>query len=675
MIYDDWACPETTGVYCLRALRRLVEVEHFQPDELERISRDGFDLFLNIDDGFPYHLPSGLRPCAWWAIDTHLNFQACLAKAHWFDMVFAAQRDGADALRRAGISSAAWLPLACDPEIHFKHEADKQYDVSFVGNVFPGPRADLLNLLRRKFPNSFIGQCYFEEMARTYSASRTVFNRSIKNDVNMRVFEALACGSLLITNELSDNGQAELCRDGVHLATYREHVDLLDKLAFYLAREATREKIASAGRARRWPDTPTAIAWSRSCGRRKRSCRGRSSDRRSPWLRLARHTGSGLFRSCPARSPRLGAGDRPERPRHRLGAGRLGEAVKARQETRVVGIELNEIAAAAARQRLDKVLVGDIERLDLDFPSGSFDAIVCGDILEHLRDPDRLLHRARGWLAADGRLVTSIPNVRHHSVVRSLLEGNWTYESAGLLDRTHLRFFTRREIEKLLFRAGFAVEELRAVCVPGEEEALNGHGGAVQVGRLCIGGLSPRDAAEYYTYQYLVRALPAEVPAFGLTSIVILTHNQLEYTRQCLESIRRLTDEPYELIVVDNASTDGTVDYLRAMDGVRLIVNEVNRGFPAAVNQGIAASRGSQVLLLNNDTVVTTGWLRRLLDALYSDPMIGLAGPCSNFVGGPQQVEVRYDSLSELDGFAWDWGRDQPLASGSISTGWSAFAC
>ena len=65
----------------------------------------------------------------------------------------------------------------------------------------------------------------------------------------MRVFEALACGSLLVTNELSENGQAELFRDGVHLATYCEHTDLLDKLAFYLAREATREKIAAAGRA------------------------------------------------------------------------------------------------------------------------------------------------------------------------------------------------------------------------------------------------------------------------------------------------------------------------------------------------------------------------------------------------------------------------------------------
>ena len=106
------------------------------------------------------------------------------------------------------------------------------------------------------------------------------------------------------------------------------------------------------------------------------------------------------------------------------------------------------------------------------------------------------------------------------------------------------------------------------------------------------------------------------VPERGLTSIVIVTHNQLEYTRQCLDSIRRLTDEPYELIVVDNGSSDGTVEYLRSLPDVRLIVNETNRGFPAAANQGIARAGGSQILLLNNDVVVTTGWLCRLLRAL-----------------------------------------------------------
>ena len=310
-------------------------------------------------------------------------------------------------------------------------------------------------------------------------------------------------------------------------------------------------------------------------------------------------------------------------------------------------------------------------QLDPPFPSGRFDAIVCGDILEHLRDPDRLLRQARTWLTPDGTLVASIPNVRHHSVVRSVLEGNWTYESAGLLDRTHLRFFTRREIEKLFFRAGFAIDEMRSVIGPGDRDAVDHLRGAVQVGRLAIGGLSEREAAEFYAYQYLVRARPAAVPDFGMTSIVIVTHNQLEYTRQCLDSINRLTDEAYELIVVDNGSSDGTVEYLRSLADVRLIVNDANRGFPAAANQGMAVATGRQILLLNNDVVVTTGWLFRLLRALHGDPAIGLVGPCSNFVSGPQQVETRYDSLADLDGFAWDWGGDsRRRARGCEPPGW-----
>ncbi len=671
LIFDDRARPETTGVYCRRALERLVEVAHFRPDELDQVPREGVDLYINIDDGFDYHLPSELRPSVFWAIDTHVNFDSCLSKARGFDLVFAAQRDGADRLRMAGIASADWLPLACDPEIHRKHDIAKQYDVAFVGSVFPGPRAELLDLIRRKFRNAFIGQCYFDDMARTYSAAQIIFNRSIKNDVNMRVFEALACGSLLATNDLSDNGQAELFRDGVHLATYREADDMLDKLAYYLRRDAIREKIAAAGRA----EVSSKHTYGHRMERLLREAEAALARKAVPvgWVKPTDpNTFTGGFHppykddaSIPdpfyfgyAR-PEIVALV-PESARRVLdigcGAGRLGEALKARQQADVVGIEMNEAAAAVARQRLDRVVAGDVEALTLDFEPASFDAIVCGDVLEHLREPERLLRQARQWLTSEGCLVASIPNVRHHSVVCSLLQGNWTYESAGLLDRTHLRFFTRREFEKLFVRAGFAIEGLWSITAPGDGAARN-RPGPVQLGRLSMSGLSEQDAAEFYAYQFLVRARPAPTSDFGLTSIVIVTHNQLEYTRQCLESIRRLTDEPYELIVVDNASTDGTVDYLRAMPYVQLIANDANRGFPAAANQGIGVASGQQILLLNNDTVVTTGWLGRMLRALRRDPQIGLVGPCSNFVSGPQKVDCGYDNLAELDGFAWDWGK------------------
>src|SRR5439155_18149252 len=108
----------------------------------------------------------------------------------------------------------------------------------------------------------------------------------------------------------------------------------------------------------------------------------------------------------------------------------------------------------------------------------------------------------------------------------------------------------------------------------------------------------------------------------GMTSIIIITCNELEYTRQCVDSIQRYTEDPYELIFVDNGSTDGTGEFLRSLANTKIITNKTNRGFPAAANQGIRAANGKQILLLNNDTLVTPGWLRRLLQALHNDAKI-----------------------------------------------------
>jgi 2-polyprenyl-3-methyl-5-hydroxy-6-metoxy-1,4-benzoquinol methylase len=533
LIYDDRQRPETTGGYCLRALRGLAEAHHFLPDELPRVPGGAYDLYLNIDDGLRYTLPAELRPTAWWAIDTHLDFAWCLEKAHGFDFVFAAQHDGAFGLRDEGISTA-WLPLACDPEIHARHELAKTWDVCFVGSLFPGPRADLVDLLRRRFPTMFVGQRYFEEMARTYSASRIVFNRSIANDINMRVFEALSCGSLLMTNGLADNGQAELFRDGIHLATYKDAEELVDKVAFYLAREGLRERIAAAGRAEALAGHTYRHRMTRLLEEVEKglgACQvavisglpGQSAPAEDVDIRLVPDEpdppGAGGAREEAydwgyfefARPELLALISEAARKVLDIGcgAGRLGEALKARQPAQVTGIERVEAAGQAARGRLDHVLVGDVEEMELPFEQGSFDAVVCGDVLEHLRGPERLLRRVRDWLGPEGCLVASIPNVRHHSVVRTLLEGNWTYEPAGLLDRTHLRFFTRRDIERMLAETGFTVSRLAAVEAPGEEGwRAQCRPGEVRVGRLHVGGMPPEEAEEFYTYQFLLTAVP-----------------------------------------------------------------------------------------------------------------------------------------------------------------------
>ena len=669
VIFDDRDRPETTGGYCLRALRELCAATHARPDQATTLNPTDFDLFVRVDDGIDHPIPSALRPLAWWAIDAHLDLDRCLAQTRTADLTFAAQKAGAEALRRAGVTGAAWLPLACDSGVHRPHDVPKEHDVSFVGNLFPGPRAELVELLRKYFPSHFVGRAYFDDMARIYSASRAAFNRSIREDLNMRVFEALACGPLLVTNALPPaSGQEQLFRDGVHLATYRDPEELLDKLRFYLARPETLATVARAGR-------------------EEVSARHTYRHRMEEVLRAAERLPCSV--AAPAAAPPVArtASDRPafdpgyfEFDRPELvalvpttardvidvgcGAGRVGAALKNRQECRVVGVERDPAAAAAARTRLDFVVEGDAETLDWPFPEQSFDAVVCGDVLEHLRDPLAFLRRVRAWLRPESVLVASLPNVRHHSVVRGLLAGDWTYEPAGLLDHTHLRFFTRREVEKLLFRAGFGVPHL--VPVPGPGHAEWEHAGRVgegNVGGLRIGPIEPAEAEEFYAYQWLVAARRAEWRDRGLTSIVILTHNHLPYTRACLDSIRLLTDEPYELILVDNGSTDGTPEYLEALAAsdtrVNVVLNTENRGFPAGCNQGIAVARGAQLLLLNNDTVVTTGWLTRLLRALHSDPQVGLAGPCSNRVSGEQQVPVAYSEgdLNGLDGFAWERSR------------------
>ncbi len=130
-------------------------------------------------------------------------------------------------------------------------------------------------------------------------------------------------------------------------------------------------------------------------------------------------------------------------------------------------------------------------------------------------------------------------------------------------------------------------------------------------------------------------------------SIVLLNWNGLAWTKQCLDSVRAHGSYPAELIVVDNGSTDGSLAYLQSLEGIRLIANADNRGFAGGVNQGLAAARGDWVVLLNNDTIVTEGWLERLVAHGETDRAIGIVGPLSNHTAGYQLVrEVPYDEQS-----------------------------
>ena len=273
-------------------------------------------------------------------------------------------------------------------------------------------------------------------MARIYSASRIVFNRSIGNDVNMRVFEAVACGSLLVTNDLAENGQAELFQDGVHLATYQDAEEMLEKIRHYLEHDDRREAIASAGRAEA----------------------------------IARHT-----------------------YRHRMGR-LLAEA-----ETRLG----RTVAAGVGPGRDGTWGVNDGPRME------TLDCL--GPESGHPRPAQKVL--LEGGTPAGGRTISGL-EFRLQAVRRP---------------RTRFR--------------------LKAALQQGKGESLRGWSVA------------------------------------GLTSIIVPCWNQLEFTRHCLRSLFQHTTPAWELIVVDNGSTDGTADYLAGVQvggrvPVTIVQNTRNRGFP-----------------------------------------------------------------------------------------------
>jgi GT2 family glycosyltransferase len=134
----------------------------------------------------------------------------------------------------------------------------------------------------------------------------------------------------------------------------------------------------------------------------------------------------------------------------------------------------------------------------------------------------------------------------------------------------------------------------------------------------------------------------------------------LALTKACLASLLEFTDYPnYEVLLVDNASTDGTIDFLtdfaKQHPHIRLVLNRSNMGFAAGNNAGIKAARGDFIVLLNNDTYCTRGWLRDLLRHLMKDKSLGAVGPVTNNIGNEARINVTYLSMREMAGVARDY--------------------
>lgn len=196
-------------------------------------------------------------PTAWYAIDTHMDFDKHVRIGRIFDMSLVAQKQYLPALAEAGVRQAQWLPLAFATELSPVEPVDKDTDIAYVGSesaeMHP-QRSALLDVLRVECPSTRFGRASPAEMGRIYAGAKLVFNRSVKNDVNMRFFEAMGAGAVLLTDRIFDNGVEDLFDEGRHYFNYRDADDLLrlvrellgDPVRLQLMGEAARSRVMSA---------------------------------------------------------------------------------------------------------------------------------------------------------------------------------------------------------------------------------------------------------------------------------------------------------------------------------------------------------------------------------------------------------------------------------------------
>jgi len=309
------------------------------------------------------------------------------------------------------------------------------------------------------------------------------------------------------------------------------------------------------------------------------------------------------------------------------GAGLNGAVAKGRG-ARVTGLELAESAANMARTRLDEVLSADIESdasVAAHLGDRTFDLMLLGDVLEHLRAPQQALSRLLPHLEDEGRVIVSVPNVAAWTVRAELLAGRFEYEKSGILDETHLRFFTRHSIVRLVERAGLEVLRVernphvtRALKRPilgvlARSTASNGSPhDPLALARswpyqAYLAGVRPMEdalarlAPELLAFQHVVVARKPPRPRKLSLTVGMLTMDEADSIGPMIDAVRRAAPDA-ELLCVDSSSRDATA-VIAAAKGARVLRQVPARGHGPAMERLMneAAARTDALIYLDCD--------------------------------------------------------------------------
>jgi hypothetical protein len=641
-----------------------------------------------------------------WNLHWH-HYRRCLDRC---DLVLTDTR-GVETLERAGIRHARPANLFGCEQAYLDGPWPKDardIDILFVGNLSPavqrerlpwlGRLAQLAERWRIVIRNEVYGDAYRALLAR----ARIVFNQSIRSECNRRVFEAAAAGALLF-QEAGNREVPDYFRDGLECVYYTDD-NLEWLLDYYLDHEDERRALAEAAHQHilhysfpaLWQSALDVIEreWSAVIER----CRERLAGCGPPHVlaRLAQALGSdppgdpALARDV---ATALARQTRDAGLHHALGlataiaanglrgisaavaeqaAGCFRRALASAPGHALAGLNLaealmavgqKEAAADQARRTLavlNQPVSPDADWLDSGhFPPG-FDLFRV--------EWERAAWANAGRPAAEARAKTALLRWRLHTLLADVNEELLCYHEAAVA-RPDLAV-TRAALGCALARAkrfGEAVVHLRAAVEANPFDRLAARALFDVLGASGdLAGQRRLARERRWLAQAAPQVVPEEawfmtVPPVGdeLASLIILCCNELDYTRECLESVLAHTRAAYELILVDNGSHDGTPAYLeeikthRGPARVVVIRNETNRGYAVGCNQGLAAARGCYLVLLNNDTVVTPHWLDGLVTwALHDWPHVGLVGPVTNCAAPPQEIPVEYRNAQDLAAFA-----------------------
>jgi len=184
-----------------------------------------------------------------------------------------------------------------------------------------------------------------------------------------------------------------------------------------------------------------------------------------------------------------------------VGCGSGGLSIRLKEKgIETVGVEKDKKLYSLAKEKLDAVILGDIENLKLNYPEGYFDCILYADILEHLIEPLNILEKHKIYLQKDGCVIASVPNVRYYKIIlRLILSGAWDYNDAGMLDSTHVRFFGLVNIVELFEKAGYEIVEIRRNVIAAR-------------GFRVLNFIFFNNLKDFLTYQYYIKAKKNDNP-------------------------------------------------------------------------------------------------------------------------------------------------------------------